>query len=69
VGLGIRFLDELENVFIEIKANPFLFQKKYGETTQAGLSVFPFVLLYQVEEEIVVVFAVFHTSRNPAKRP
>jgi len=69
LGLGIRFLDELENVFIEIKANPFLFQKKYGETTQVGLSVFPFVLLYQVEEEIVVVFAVFHTSRNPAKRP
>lgn len=68
-GLGERFLDELDKVVHQIEANPRLFPKKFGQTRQASLSVFPFVILYQIEVDVVLVFAVFHTSRNPAKRP
>lgn len=67
--LGHRFLDELEKVFRHLENDPLIFQKKYGETREAPLNVFPFVVTYQVEDDTVIVFAVFHTSRNPSEKP
>lgn len=68
-GLGHRFLDELESVFLHLEKNPLMFQKKYGETREAPLAVFPFVVLFQVDGNTVLVFAVFHTSRSPTQKP
>ena len=35
---------------------------------QIILKTFPYVVVYEIVEEAVVVFAVFHTSQNPIKK-
>ncbi|MCF8464957.1 MAG: type II toxin-antitoxin system RelE/ParE family toxin [Flavobacteriales bacterium] len=65
LGLGLRFLDELENVLFHLEKEPLIFEKKHLETREAPLQIFPFVVVYQVDGNTVIVLAVFHTSRNP----
>ncbi len=64
-NLGERFLEVLNKCFLSIIASPGIFAKKYREMRQAPLKSFPFVVLYEIEEKNIVVYAVFHTSRNP----
>ena len=68
-GLGYDFIDEVENLFVFLETTPLIFQKKHNEIREAPLKKFPFVVLYEIEKEnIVIVFAVFHTSQNPKKK-
>lgn len=65
IGLGERLLDELDDCFSSIKKNPKQFIKTHKEMRQAILKIFPFVIIYEIEKELVIVYAIFHTSRNP----
>ena len=64
-GLGEEFLDELDGVYLKLEAHPEYFGKVKKNFRQAALKRFPFVILYEIIKAEVVVFAVFHTSRNP----
>jgi len=69
-GLGIDFLDELEVMLTYLESNPFLFQAFSDSFRQAPLHRFPYVVIYRIEEpDTVVVLAVFHTERDPRKKP
>lgn len=65
VGLGERFLTELEEMFYHIQANPLAFKQNYRKVRIAILSTFPFMVIFTIKEEDIVVHSVFHTSRNP----
>ena len=64
-GLGEEFLDELDSFYQRIEVHPEYFGKIKKNFRQAALKRFPFVLVYEIIKTEVVVFAVFHTSRNP----
>jgi plasmid stabilization system protein ParE len=64
-GFGDRFFVELEKAISVIKENPKLYQKVKNNVRQALLESFPYSILYLEEETRVVVFAVFHQSRDP----
>ena len=64
-GLGEVFLSELHTCFKKIESNPKLFGKIKKNFRQIKLKRFPYVIIYEVIETEVVVFVVFHTSRNP----
>jgi len=66
-NLGDLFLEFLEKSFSSIIVNPKIYAKKYKEMRQAPLQKFPFVVIYEIEEKNIIIFAVFHTSRNPKK--
>ena len=65
VGLGDRFMRALEGRINSIRLNPKLFRKIKDEIRQVSLKKFPFVIIYEIFEDIVIVYAIFHTSRNP----
>ena len=69
-GLGLRFLDEVEDAFDVLSINPF-YAVRYKEIRGFNLKKFPFLLLYKVDEKVssVTILAVFHTSKDPAKYP
>jgi len=48
-----------------IAENPNAFQKVYKNVRRYVMSKFPFVIYYQIENFVVQVIAIFHTSRNP----
>ena len=68
-GLGERFLKELDFSFEQILRHPEGYQKQYRSFRQCVLSVFPYVIIYEIEVATIVVYSVFHTSRNPNSKP
>lgn len=68
LGLGERFLLTVEEYFEIIKNNPKQFQVKREEIREAYLQKFPFIIVYQIIKDTIIVYSVFHTSRNPSTK-
>ncbi|UII31981.1 type II toxin-antitoxin system RelE/ParE family toxin [Fulvivirga ulvae] len=64
-GLGAEFVSLLEGYFKRIIENPLLYPIGSGEERVAVLKRFPYKIVYGIEKETIIVYAVFHTSRNP----
>jgi len=67
-GLGDLFLKELDNCYDRIEAEPALYAKININFRQIILRTFPYVVVFEVINEDIIVYAVFHTSRNPRKK-
>lgn len=68
-GLGDKFLNHLEIHFDRIRKNPKHYQIKRKPYREAFIKKFPFLIIYEIIEKQVVVYAVFNTHRNPEKKP
>ena len=68
-GLGERFLDTLDDYFKQIQKYPEHFQIKRKPYREAIIKDFPYMIIYEIELQEIVVYAVFNTSRNPTKKP
>lgn len=69
-GLGDRFIAEIEKCFLRLQKDPFLFARKYSEDLRtAPLHVFPYLIIFWIddEEKVVYVVSVFHMKRNPTR--
>jgi len=64
-GLGEEFLLELDGIYHKLQTQPEYYGKIKKNFRQAALKRFPFVIVFEIIKKEVVVFAVFHTSRNP----
>ena len=67
IGLSERFLSELEDVYKKIAEHPQYYsyislQEVYRDIS---LDKFPYVVIYQVYNNDVIVVDVFHTNRKP----
>lgn len=69
-GLGKQFLSYLKAYLQVLKTHPELFEiKKEPGYRELTLVKFPFVIIYEIIGNEVIVYSVFHTSRNPKKKP
>lgn len=69
-GLGKQFLLYFKGYLKILKTNPELFPiKKVPFYRELPLKKFPFVIIYEVFQDKEIVYSVFHTSRNPTKKP
>ncbi|MRX41117.1 hypothetical protein GJU43_17665 [Flavobacterium sp. LC2016-23] len=69
-GLGKRFLTYLKSYLKVLKTNPELFEiKKQPHYRELTLVKFPFVIIYEIFENEILIHSVFHTSKNPQKKP
>jgi mRNA-degrading endonuclease RelE of RelBE toxin-antitoxin system len=67
-GLEGRFIEQLEIIVNIILNNPKTYKRVYKHFRQAALKKFPYVVIYEYEEDTVYIFSVFHTSQNPGKK-
>ena len=67
-NLDKEFLLAIEETLFSVKQNPFAFKKVYKKFRQTAVKKFPYVILYESEQGIVVVYAVFNTWQNPKKK-
>ena len=67
IALGDEFINQFKLVCKTIIKAPEGFRKVRGYH-QISLKQFPFVVLYQLIDDKIIVYAVFHTSRNPKKK-
>lgn len=67
-GIGDRFLIEVVRTFRLIEANPLHYQERFSKQFRfAKVNDFPYVIVFKIKKQLVVVNSVFHTSRNPKK--
>jgi ParE toxin of type II toxin-antitoxin system, parDE len=64
-GLGELFFDEINSCLVVLKTNANSFQLKYKKFHQLPIKKFPYVILYKIYSSEIVIYGVFHTSRNP----
>ena len=67
--LGIRFLNDFRSTIVFITENPYLFRKFDGNNREARLTIFPYLIIYKVEDLKITVLGVFNTHQNPTKKP
>ena len=66
-NLGNRFINLLDDYFFRIKTTPYTFPKKLNDMRQVTIKEFPYIVIFEVEKEDVIVYAVFNTNQNPNK--
>ncbi|PTQ99991.1 ParE-like toxin of type II ParDE toxin-antitoxin system [Mucilaginibacter yixingensis] len=69
-GLGERFFVAVREKIRLIVKGPYLYKSLNEKYRQAVLADFPFVIVYWINEQqqIIIISAIFHTSRRPNKR-
>jgi len=66
--LGEKFLQELVSFYKKLEQRPAAFSKINKPYRQAALKQFPYVIVFEISKKEVVIYAVFHTSRNPKNK-
>jgi plasmid stabilization system protein ParE len=69
IGLGDRFLDALEIYLERVQQYPEHYQIRRKPYREAFIKDFPYLIIYEIEEVKVIVYAVFNTWKNPNKKP
>jgi mRNA-degrading endonuclease RelE of RelBE toxin-antitoxin system len=66
-GLGFRFQQQVKTHINRLKEDASLYAKRYENVRCLNIKTFPFMVHYTInfESDLVVVYAVIHTSRNP----
>jgi len=68
LGLGEEFLEELDRCKESILLNPETYQIIYeGRVRRFLVKRFPFIILYLLEGDKVIVLSVFNTNQSPKK--
>ena len=66
-NLALRFYDEVDHFINFIKNNPLNFYIRSNGFRQAPLKIFPFLIVYKINDNQILIFSVFHTSKNPER--
>ena len=64
-GLGNEFLDDVQRVIDRLCDHPELGKIVSGNLRHSLLSRFPFILIYSIEPEGILIVAVAHQRRKP----
>jgi mRNA-degrading endonuclease RelE of RelBE toxin-antitoxin system len=66
-GLGTKFYKQIKLTVNRLQKNPLAFPLKYKTSHTALVRKFPFMIHYIIDKEnnIVVIKAILHTSRDP----
>lgn len=67
-GLGEEFLAELMGYYKKLENTPSAFGKLKRNYRQVALKRFPYVIVFEIIKKEVIIYAVFHTSRNPKNK-
>ena len=64
-GLGLEFAGEIESAIALVEAFPLSWTEVDYGIRRCLVRRFPFALLYAVEKDLVMIYAVMHTHRDP----
>lgn len=66
-GLGEELLENLDVYFGRIKFNPEHFPQNRKPYREAFIQRFPFLIIYEITKNKIIVYSVFNTWQNPIK--
>lgn len=68
-GLGKRFIETLEIYIDRIQKYPEHYQIKRNPYREVFIKDFPYLIIFEIENKSVIIYAVFNTWRNPGNKP
>ncbi|WP_362927128.1 type II toxin-antitoxin system RelE/ParE family toxin [Desulfonatronospira sp.] len=68
-GLGLEFLDCIEEKIRNIQDLPQTYPVHHGNFRRALVRRFPFSIFYTIEEQVIVLHAVFDNRQSPDRYP
>jgi hypothetical protein len=66
--LGHKFLQSFEDALHSLEKHPLTYQIKFRNFRQINVTPFPYVLHFEVSDNKLIVFQLFHCRKNPKKR-
>lgn len=66
--LGKKLLDYLEKCLESLQNEPYIYQKKYKDFRQVLVKPFPYHVIYEVENSIIIVYKFVYGGRHSRKR-
>ena len=66
-GLGERFVLAVEATVEALAEHPLQFPVVYRSRRRAGVRRFPYGIIFEVQDNRIVVIACFHGRRNPRR--
>jgi|GEM_PF-1920253 len=66
-NLEKKFITYLDKSFEKILKFPNLYQYETKTTQKVLMDIFPYMIIYEQYQDIVMILAIFHISRNPIK--
>jgi plasmid stabilization system protein ParE len=69
IGAGDKFLHALDSRVEAICQNPYQYQSLRGELRRATLRPFPYMVIYAVQGDEVVILRCIHGRRDPRQWP
>jgi hypothetical protein len=67
--LGTHFLNTVEVYLERIEKNPLHYQIKRKPYREVFIKDFPFLIIYEIIDNKVIVYSIFNSWRNPKKKP
>ena len=67
IGLGEELLDEIEGCVNILKRDPQIYRIRKRNCRYCPLKRFPYVIVYEIFDRQVIVFAVFNTYQHPRR--
>ena len=65
-GLGTKFRISLERAIDRVRLNPLGYPVIHGTNVRRALvSGFPYSVIFTIHKETVLIYSIFHSSRNP----
>jgi len=65
LGLGLEFLDELDDSIKLILIFPEIAEKILEDIRRLMINRFPYGIIYSIDEDYIVVIAIAHLRRKP----
>lgn len=67
-GLGYDFLEAVETALHDISLNPFGYQIKYDVFRTKLIKPFPYLLIFELLNNEIIIYQCFGAKDNPAKK-
>lgn len=66
--LGVRFLDDWEETMDNLELRPFIHQIQFKQFRSVKFNRFPFLIIYKIEKQTIILYKLVHAKSDPAKR-
>jgi plasmid stabilization system protein ParE len=67
LGLGRDFFEEFLELQRRLEENPYQFTTVLEEIRRANFVRFPYSVFFSIEQNVSIIYAVFHQKRNPVE--
>lgn len=67
-GLGLEFLNELDVFYDSLLRNPHTYGYYEEPVREGKVKRFPYMVVYEVFNEVIVIYSVFMAKQNPEKK-